>query len=183
MKLAFNIFEVVSDPIQNVIKFNDQEIQIKQYLPVQDKMSIIEYVVAGSFSENDKKIRFYNTANRAVIFDYFIAKFYTDINIPDIEDADIYTIYNILVENKIIDLIKDTIPKTELGFLNYHINKRISEEFRCIGEENKVVNMINKFITDLNDSIPKFIDTVNNLDADKIENLKNIVQMNNVFKN
>jgi len=200
--MSINIFEMTSSLILKPITFNNNFIQVKQYLPIEDKLNIIESVVNLSFTEkqDNSNIKYYNTAIRIVAFDYFLAKFYTDLEIPDLDEVDIFTVYDILAkivfdvskeelkrykkeeilpEYNLINNIKNIIPKDELEFLNFHINKRIKEEFRCMNEEKTFLNIISKFLGNINESIPEFVETMNNLDGEKFDTLKEILGMKN----
>ena len=184
--MLINLFEINPSlsPNQKPITFNNTEIQIKQYLPIEDKLNIIESTVSISFTpkQDNENIKYYNTALRTIAFDYFLAKYYTDLDIPDIDEVDIYTVYDILSENNLITVIKCAIPKEELEFFNFHINKRIKEEFRCISEEKTFLNVISKFLSDINESIPGFVETMNNLDSSKFDTLREVLGMKNIIE-
>lgn len=182
--MLINLFEINPSltPVQKSITFNNTEIQVKQYLPIEDKLTIIESIISISFSEKEEnKIKYYNTAVRAIAFDYFLAKYYTNLDIPDLDEVDIYTVYDILAQDNLINAIKFAIPKEELEFLNFHINKRIKEEFRCINEEKTFLNVVSKFLNDINKSIPDFVKTINELDPEKIETIKDVFGIKNIL--
>lgn len=146
------------------VKFGDVEFKIFQYLPVIDKITIIKSCVDNSFDEEQK----YDAALGDVSFNYYLAKFYTDLKVED----EVTKMYDILKSSGLMDCIIENIPKSEINFLKENIEDRLSEEFISIERENSFVNVVKKFLAEINGSIPKGIEALENFDPSKLEVLK-----------
>lgn len=95
------------DPV--IIMINDQPIEIVQYLPVQEKMEMLENILGRTIDETG----FFNPTKLEVFFTLYVIKTYTNISITDkmIEEAP--KTYDLLELNGIIDAVINAIPEDE----------------------------------------------------------------------
>lgn len=95
------------DPI--VITIDDQNIEVIQYLPIQDKMEMLEHILNHTIDETG----FFNPTRLEVFFTLFMIKTYTNISITEkmIEEAP--KTYDLLEMNGVIEKIVSTIPTEE----------------------------------------------------------------------
>ena len=92
---------------------DDIEIEVLQYLPINDKLNLIAAVLNGSADQNN----FANPIKVEVIGTIEIIKAYTNLNFTEKQLEDIAKLYDLLEENKIIDKIMVAIPSTEYDFI------------------------------------------------------------------
>ena len=95
------------------ITFNDQEIEIKQYLPVNDKLALISRVINDSYDQNE----FANPVQVKVLTALEIIEAYSNINFTDKQKEDVTKLYDLFSESGLLDLIIDEIPEDEYEFL------------------------------------------------------------------
>ena len=96
-----------------IINFNGSEIQIINYLPINDKYDLVMTTLKKAF-ENE----IYNSIKIEMYFDLHLIYMYTNI-IFDVEDkVDQEEIYDILFNSGLISLVKENINQNELGLLN-----------------------------------------------------------------
>ena len=194
------IKELVKDEI-NIVRFENlkEKIEVKYYLPILEKIGIIETIVDSSFIEDEEtKLKRYNPIIKEVMTDYLIVKSYTNL-IEDNLEEDIKNIYDILKQNSLIDLVYTAINKTEVDMIKNCVEERIKEEQRFI--ENKtnmgfiveqLINKIKEFskeamslVGEINENklglITNYSSTVNNDNGftvkDILKNLKNIIEV------
>ena len=194
------IKELVKDEI-NIVRFENlkEKIEVKYYLPILEKIGIIETIVDSSFIEDEEtKLKRYNPIIKEVMTDYLIVKSYTNL-IEDNLEEDIKNIYDILKQNSLIDLVYTAINKTEVDMIKNCVEERIKEEQRFI--ENKtnmgfiveqLINKIKEFskeamslVCEINENklglITNYFSTVNNDNGftvkDILKNLKNIIEV------
>ena len=154
------------------------EINVKQYLPIQEKKELIELMNINSF--DNKK---YDNLLKDISYDILLTKYYTNINLP--QDNSIA--YNALKSCGLIDVIKSAIPECELEFINKNINSRIEEEKIKIEKDNQLSTVIKEFLdnltnmlSNLSDKIPdlestqKIIEDFKTLDIGKLEQLNKL---------
>jgi len=103
------------------IEIGENTIEVKQYLPVNEKLSLIERVVNLSQDENN----FPNPIKIDVIGSIEMIAAYTNITFTEKQKEDIGKLYDLLEENGIIDKIIAAIPEIEYEFLINGIDKTI----------------------------------------------------------
>lgn len=116
-KIAFSKLGIkkVNDKVEN-ITFNDIEIEVKQYLPIQDKLTIIGNAINNAADNN----RFANPIKIDMYLALEIVFAYTDINFTDKQKEDATKLYDLFVSSGLLDEIYAAIPKSELDMLHYN---------------------------------------------------------------
>lgn len=95
------------------VKFNEQEIEIKQYLPIQDKLNVIFNAISKTEDEN----RFFNPVKLECFCTLEIIYAYTNIKFTDKQLEDEAKIFDLMEENGLIDAIFSVIPEEESEFI------------------------------------------------------------------
>ena len=101
-KLAFNKLGLAKNASIKKINYNEQVIEVKSYLPVNEKLALISSVINNSADENN----FANPVNA-----------YTNITFTDKQKEDPCKIYDLLVGNGLSSMILGAIPAEELAEL------------------------------------------------------------------
>lgn len=99
----------------------DQEIEIKQYLPVNEKLDLIARVINGAHDQNN----FPNPIKIEVIGTLEMIMAYTNISFTEKQKEDIPKLYDLLEENGVIKDIISQIPEDEYNFIIDGINKTV----------------------------------------------------------
>ena len=95
------------------ITINDQVIEVKQYLPISDKINIITNVIENSADDNN----FANPVKVEVFANLEIMYAYTNISFTDKQKEDPTKLYDLLEENGIIAEVIAAIPENEYALL------------------------------------------------------------------
>lgn len=95
------------------IKFNEQEIEVKQYLPIQDKLNVIYNAISKTEDEN----RFFNPVKLECFCTLEIVYAYTNIKFTDKQLEDEAKIFDLMEENGLFDMIFSAIPEEESEFI------------------------------------------------------------------
>lgn len=93
----------------NTIVFNDQEIEVKQYLPINEKLDLIAAVINQAADDNN----FMNPVKTEVFMKLEIVFRYTNISFTDKQKEDLVKLYDLMDSNKLFDAIIDEIPENE----------------------------------------------------------------------
>ena len=122
-KVAFSKLGIkkVNDKVKN-ITFNDIEIEVKQYLPIQDKLIIIGNAINNAADNN----RFANPIKIDMYLALEIIMAYTDISFTDKQKEDMTKLYDLFVSSGLLNEIYAAIPEDELNMLHYN-SVRIAE--------------------------------------------------------
>lgn len=126
-KVSFSKLGVKPNNDVEEVKFNNATIEIKQYLPMADKIQLIERVVnAAAPSSGDRII---NWAYVNVMIDLLLVEYYSNISFTDKQKEDTYKFYDNLFGSGLGDLIIDAIPEDELNWIVENINLIIESVF------------------------------------------------------
>ena len=101
--------------------FNEQVIEVKQYLPVNEKLALISNVINQSIDENN-----FNNPLQVKVFTLLeIVYNYTNINFTDKQKEDSAKLFDMLYSSGFIAEVLDNIPNKEYGEIIEYINKSI----------------------------------------------------------
>ena len=110
----------LKEEIKN-ITINDQVIEVKQYLPISDKINIITNVIENSADDNN----FANPVKVEVFANLEIMYAYTNISFTDKQKEDPTKLYDLLEENGVIAEVIAAIPENEYALLLGWIDETI----------------------------------------------------------
>lgn len=93
------------------VKFNDEIIiEVKQYLPVQEKLALIGRVIELAHMQDEN---YSNPVKAAVFRDLEIVECYTNISFTDKQKEDPAKLYDLLYSTGTMEMILDNIPEDE----------------------------------------------------------------------
>ena len=99
----------VNKDVKN-IEFNEQIIEVKQYLPINEKLELISSVINSAADENN----FSNPVMENVFLTLEILYHYTNINFTDKQKEDPVKLYDLVVSSGLVNKVTDLIPEEEL---------------------------------------------------------------------
>ena len=123
------------------ITINDQVIEVKQYLPISDKINIITNVIENSADDNN----FANPVKVEVFANLEIMYAYTNISFTDKQKEDPTKLYDLLEENGIIAEVIAAIPENEYALLLGWIDETIEAFYTY---RNSVMGIMEQISTD-----------------------------------
>ena len=91
----------------------DQEIEIKQYLPVNDKLELIGRIINSSADD----MKFYNVGKIEIFLNLEILYAYTNINFTEKQKEDVCKLYDLVESSGLLDQILERIPDSEKDFI------------------------------------------------------------------
>lgn len=108
-KLSFNKLGLTKNQDVVNITFNDQVIEVKQYLPVNDKLQLISNVINQSADDNN----FANPIKVGVFTILEMVDFYTNISFTEKQRGDPTKLYDLMINNGLVKEIANAIPDDE----------------------------------------------------------------------
>lgn len=132
------------------ILFEGRDIFINQHIPYETKIYITNKLKVAYFSPADD-IEYSNTELKDAIFKVFVLKFYTDI---DMTNVDYLLAANVALQSGLFDEVVNNIPVSEMITLKEMIDNSIAEEKYRIQQENSIENQLNRFLTKVIEKIP-----------------------------
>lgn len=112
-KIAMTKLGLTKNSKVEIIDFNNQKIEVKQYLPVEDKMELISTILNQSVDENG----YYNPCRIHIYQLVNIIMAYTNITFTDKQKEDIYKLYDLLVSSGLFYKVNNIIPESETDFI------------------------------------------------------------------
>ena len=120
-KVPFTKLALKKQDEVKTINIGNITIDVKQYLPVNDKLDLIARVLNGAHDENN----FPNPIKIEVLGTLEIIMAYTNLSFTDKQKEDVSKLYDLLEENNIIETIISAIPEAEYSFVIDGINDTV----------------------------------------------------------
>ena len=120
-KIGFTKLSLKRKNEVKTITINNNQIEIKQYLPVNEKLDLIARVINGAHDQNN----FPNPIKIEVIGTLEMIMAYTNISFTEKQKEDIPKLYDLLEENGVIKDIISQIPEDEYNCIIDGINKTV----------------------------------------------------------
>lgn len=112
-KLAFTKLSLKPNNEITIIEFNEQAIEVKQYLPVEEKLELIANVLELSHDQNN----FSNPVKVSIYTALEIIEKYCNITFTDKQKETPGKIYDLIIGNGLFEQIKQAIPQVEYDSL------------------------------------------------------------------
>ena len=116
-KIGFTKLGLKSNNEIQIIEFNEQTIEVKQYLPVEEKLELITNVLELSHDSNN----FSNPVKVQVYTALEMIDKYTNISFTEKQKENPTKLYDLLNGNGLLEKIINTIPQTEYDELIHGI--------------------------------------------------------------
>lgn len=159
-KLAFSKLGLkVNNQVVN-INYNDQIIEVKQYISVNDKLELITKVINDTVDEHS----FCNPVKVKVYTSIGIVENYTNITFTEKQKEDIVKLYDLLQSNGLFDKIFNAIPREEFEELMNGVWDSCNAIYTY---RNSVMGVLDNVSADYditNLDVNKTIEQLNNLD-------------------
>lgn len=140
-KIAFSKLKLVKKDDVKTIAINDIEIEVKQYLPVSEKIDIVTNVLNNSQSENN----FANPIHVEVYSNLEIIYAYTNLNFTDKQKETPDKLYDLLEQNGVINAVIEAIPQLEYELLIDWIKETIESYYTY---RNSALGILDQISTD-----------------------------------
>lgn len=113
-KVAFSKLNLKKKEDVQALKLNDLEIEVKQYLPVNEKLILISNVINNAASQD---ATFKNPVKVEIFGSLEIIYNYTNLTFTEKQKEDPSKLYDLLEENGVIAAVVAMIPEDEYQFL------------------------------------------------------------------
>lgn len=148
---------------------DDIEVEVLQYLPINDKLALIAAVLNGSADQN----HFANPVKIEVVGTIEIIKAYTNLNFTEKQLEDIPKLFDLMEENEIIDKIIMNIPKEEYDFVIRGINEVIEAYYKYANSIYGILDTISQDYSNLELDAQKIQKEIGN--PENLELLKEVL--------
>jgi hypothetical protein len=170
-KVAFSKLNLKKQESVQTLKLNDLEIEVKQYLPVNEKLILISNVINNAASQD---ATFKNPVKVEIFGSLEIIYNYTNLTFTEKQKEDPGKLYDLLEENGVIAAVVAMIPEDEYQFLIDGIDSSMDAFYNY---QNSVMGILDRVSADYS-----------NLDMDasviqkKIADPANVTLLKNVLE-
>ena len=168
-KLAFSKLGLkVNNQVVN-INYNEQTIEVKQYISVNDKLKLISDVINNTIDEHS----FCNPVKVKVYLLIGIIENYTNISFTEKQKEDIVKLYDLIQSNGLFDEILAAIPDEEFNDL---LNSTWDSVDAIYTYRNSVMGILDNVSADydnVNVDVNKTIEQIKNLDHSFLSEVMN----------
>ena len=159
-KLAFSKLGLKNNNQVVNINYNEQTIEVKQYISVNDKLKLISDVINNTVDEHS----FCNPVKVKVYLLIGIIENYTNISFTEKQKEDIVKLYDLIQSNGLFDKILEAIPSEEFNDL---VNSTWDSVDAIYTYRNSIMGILDNVSADydnVNVDVNKTIEQIKNLD-------------------
>ena len=157
-KPTFSKLKLAVNTDKKEITWEDQVIEVKQYLSIEDKLKLITEVLNASADEN----RFYNKGKIDMYFKLYITYFYTNINFTDKQKEEVIKTYDALYSSGLWNCVKKAIPEEELDYVYDLVIDAVEQIYNYQNSVYGILDAISNDYEGLNLDIQKLTQNLNN---------------------
>ena len=161
-KVSFTKLQLKKKEDYKEFEYNEQIIQVKQYLPINDKLIMISNIINAA----QDNMQYANPVKVEIFTSLEILYNYTNINFTDKQKEDPVKLYDLFESNGIFNQVIELIPKEEYGFLISAIEESIESVYSYVNSARGIMESIVNDYKDVSfeaDDIEKKIENPDNL--------------------
>lgn len=143
--------------------FEGNKIEVLQYLPFEDKYSLIMITLQNAYEEG-----IYNPLKLDMYFHLYLVYLYSNITFTNKQKENELKLYDTLKSNGILDKILENIPESEYTTLFEYLDEVVRTKTKF---NRSVVSLIGSLINDLPTQAKAAMDIVNNFDPEKFQSV------------
>ena len=121
-KVAFSKLGLKKTEEIEVIEWNQQKIEVKQYLPIEDKLDMIANIINQSADYNG----YYNPARIYIFTILEMIDYYTNISLTEKQKADVFKTFDLFVNSGLSAAIFDKINPYEYNQIKSWVHELIN---------------------------------------------------------
>ena len=145
-KVSFTKLGLKKNEDVGILHINEQDIEVKQYLPVNEKLELISSVINSAADENN----FSNPVKENVFLTLEILYHYTNINFTDKQKEDPVKLYDLVVSSGLVNKVTDLIPEEELDEVINGVAQSIKAIYTYKNSVLGILESISQDYSDLN---------------------------------
>lgn len=155
-------------PEPKVITLLGEQVEVKQYLPMNDKMNLLEMIIQTADAGT-----ILNTLVLDAIFETYLIFKYTDIEFTDEEKENILTTYDALETNGIITEVVKVIPESEYALLRNNLEEMV-EDYKYY--RNSAKGCVDSLLLFAPSTADKINSALSELDTEKFQNVVSLAE-------
>lgn len=140
-----------------IITFNEQEIEIKQYISIQDKLTMISEVLAAAADDN----KFYNPGKLDMFFALKVIDYYTNLSITEKQRENFIKLYDDFMSSGFYTEVFHAIPEDEVGYVYTLMKESVDQIYKYQNSAYGILDAVNTDYNNLDLDIQKLAKNLN----------------------
>lgn len=173
-KVSFTKLGLKRNDEIKTFEFNGQEIEVKQYLPIEKKLELIGRVIELSHDQNNfsnpLKIKAYLYIN--------IVEYYTNINFTEKQKEDIPKLYDLICGSELINNVLENISNDEINELTFGLKDTVEAVYKYRNSILGILDSIKQDYDNLNLNMDEIYEKIT--DPEAFNMLKDIVNLDQI---
>lgn len=157
-KTTFSKLKLTTEFKSVELTWNDQVIEVKQYISMQDKLIFVSNVLNAAADDN----RFYNKGKIDMFFVLELIYTYTNISFTDKQKEDPVKIYDAFKVSELYREIVNSIPNEEIDYLYDLVTDAAKQVHAYENSAYGILDSLNNDYDNLNFDIKKLTDNISN---------------------
>lgn len=170
-KIAFSKLGIKLNDTVNTVEYNGLNIEVKQYLPIDDKTALIERLVNMALSLDRTN---YNPVMIEVYKKIAIIEYYTNLTFTQTQKDNVLKLYDLLESSGLNGQIFQAIPETELNMIQDLLKEGLNSIY-------SYYNSIRGVLTDISADYNNLQFDINSLKNDLTENSQEILALKDII--
>lgn len=171
-KISFNKLGLKKQGEMKNFSYGDQIIEIKQYLPIEEKLKLLTRVINKAIEQSPN---FSNLLQVTVFFSLELVYAYTNIQFTEKQKEDFCKTFNLMNENKLISEILKHIPDSEISFLQEGLDSTLSALYAYRNSARGILESLSADYNNLNLDIESLQEKIK--DPENLQLLKDILPL------
>lgn len=145
-KISFTKLGLKRGDEVNTVNFNGNIIEVKKYLPIEEKLDLVAFVLNNSADQNN----FANPLKMEVFMNLGILYYYTNITFTDKQKEDAPKLYDLVEENGLVDAVIAEMDELEYDTITKAVDETIKEFYKYKNSAMGIMEMITTDYSNLN---------------------------------
>lgn len=168
-KVTFSKLGLKLNTEEKSFMFNDQEIEVKQYLPINEKMELISTVLNAALEDE----KFYNVGKINVYYTLEVVFRYTNVTFTEKQKENVTKLYDMIISSGFFDAVLEYLPEEELEYIEDTMMDTIKSIYAYNNSALGFLDSIHEDYSDLNLDASELNEKMQN--PENLELLKQIV--------
>lgn len=158
-KIAFTKLSLQKNSEIRNWQYNDQIIEVKQYLPIKERMDIAQSVIQQVIDFNNEflnEFAFHMYMDLAIVFNY------TNLSFTDKQKEDLYKLYDLLVGSGFMKELKKQVNCNQTDDLEVYIYETLNGYYKYHNSVYGIMDAMNQNYSNLNLDVNELQDKISN---------------------
>ena len=174
-KVTYASLKLKTNTDVKIVDFNDNKIEVLQYLPIADKYDLVSIILQES-----KEDALYSPVRIDMLFHLFLVFSYTNITFTEKQKEDLPKLYDTLLSCGLLDKIIEVIPQEEYDMLMDYIDEYINQDMNY---NTTAAAMVQNLLAAIPENMDKITNVMNKFDPNKFVEMMNFVKQANAGRN